>query len=104
LQLVAARAAESRSAHDQGHSRGDRGPVPAPALLVGEQDQATGPVEPRARAGTVQPDQREQAQHLRFRGHQPREQRREPFGILGQVPALRAVARAGEVAFASGSR
>jgi hypothetical protein len=36
--------------------------VPAPALLVGEQDQATGPVEPPARAGTVQPDQRERAQ------------------------------------------
>jgi hypothetical protein len=98
LQLARTRAAQPRRAYDQASRLSDRGPIPTPTILVGDQDQATGVVKPCACAGTVQPDQREQSQRLRLGGHKPSEQRREPLGILGQVPPLRTVACAREVA------
>ena len=76
----------------------DHRPVPAAAVLVGQQDQVVAGGEPAARPGQVQPDQGEQAERLGV----PRVERAEQAGqrgrLGGQVPAGRRAVRAGQVA------
>jgi hypothetical protein len=54
-----------------------------------QQHQPTVGAEAGGRAGAVQPDQRQQARHLRLGRHQLVEQRRQPLGVVDQVAGVR---------------
>ena len=68
LDLVAARAPEPQRAVQHAHALGDLGPVPARAILVGEQDQLAVGVGPRVPARIVEQHQREQTERLWLSG------------------------------------
>jgi hypothetical protein len=67
---------------------GDCFPVPQRPVLMGQQNEVVVDVEPRRRAGTVQPDERQQARHLGLGGHERVEQRRQPLGVVDEVAGL----------------
>jgi hypothetical protein len=50
-----------------------------------QQHQATVGIEAGGRAGAVQPDQRQQARHLRLGRHELVEQGCQPVGVVDQV-------------------
>ena len=77
---------------------GDRGVVPAGAVLVAEQHERAAIVEARRPARLVEAHQREQGEHLGLLRQHPRDQPAEPEGVDAEVAARRDVGAAAEVA------
>ena len=79
LELVRAGPTHAQRPLDEGRALGDPLRVPARPILVLEQDEVAGGVDPRLATGVVQEHQGEQAQRLGLVGHQ----RRPPAGRGG---------------------
>jgi hypothetical protein len=88
LQLVRARLSHALGSLDELNRSLDRHLVPPRSILVGQQDQRSAGAEACLRARQVELHEREQADGLRLIGHQPDDQRGEPFGIGRQGPTL----------------
>ncbi len=88
LQLIRAGPPKPGGAGQYARRPGDCFPVPQGPVLMRQQNEVIVDVEPGRRAGTVQPDERQQARYLGLGRHQRVKQRRQPLGVVDEVAGL----------------
>ena len=87
--------AELLGARERGEAPADEEAVPAPAVLIEEEDRLAGRTDPRPRPRGLDLHQRDQAVDLRLGGHQPGEDAPEAQRLVAQRrphPVVAAVA------------
>ena len=92
LDLVSAHWALGQRVGDQGDALGDRGLVPAAAILVGKRHQLPGVVDPGGAAGLGEQHQREEPGDLAVAGPEPVQPAGQPQRFSGQVDAVHLLA------------
>jgi hypothetical protein len=95
LQLIRARCSKVQRPVQQSEGFGDRGAVPAGAVLLLQQHHLAGAVVAGGGAGVVEKKQRDHPERFRFVGHQGGVEFRQPDRLIAQDVVLGLVTRGG---------